>query len=112
MAKKYYFNAIKYSNDSSTLAPVVEVEDAKVALLTYVTIKSYGIIIPLADQPKLFSKGFRSVVHMTLGEGTGMGLHNASELVKLFQGKLTYFPDKTLMGEGQEVGWNCFRISL
>jgi len=103
-------NAIKYSNDVSSIAPIVELEDAKVINATKVIIKSYGIIVPQDDQSRLFSKGFRSSVHTTLAEGTGMGLHNAFELIKLFAGSLTYICEKS--SENQEVGWNCFVITI
>lgn len=103
-------NAIKYSNDASTLAPVVHLED--IDNLTRVSIKSYGVIIPTQDRTKLFSKGFRSDVHKSLGEGTGMGLHNAHELAKLFNGSLTYVCEGVSQSAGKEIGWNNFMLEF
>jgi signal transduction histidine kinase len=102
-------NAIKYSNDASSLAPVVELEDHRSG--TRISIKSYGVVIPLEDRERLFTKGFRSATHKTI-EGTGMGLHNASELVKLFNGSLRYAAEKVNTVEDREVGWNCFHINI
>jgi signal transduction histidine kinase len=103
-------NALKYSNDSASLAPQVELED--IGKSTRLTIKSYGLIIPKDDQGKLFSKGFRSAVHRGINEGTGMGLHNASELVRLFNGRLNYTSEKVNVIQEQDIGWNCFQIDV
>lgn len=103
-------NAIKYSNDPSTLPPRIEVADRNGK--TFISVKSYGIIIPTEDQGKLFTKGFRSSAHKGINEGTGMGLHNAIELVRLFRGELSYSSEKVNLIEGSEVGWNCFLITV
>lgn len=103
-------NAIKYSNDPVSLSPRIELSDKNGK--TFISVKSYGIIIPVDDQVRLFTKGFRSPVHKGINDGTGMGLHNAIELARLFNGNLTYSSEKVSLVEDVEVGWNCFSISL
>lgn len=103
-------NAIKYSQDYADLSPLAEIED--VNRITEIRIKSYGLIIPGDEQPKLFSKGFRSTVHRQSNEGTGMGLHNAHEIVKLFNGSLSYSCQILNTVNSYQIGWNCFRITL
>lgn len=100
-------NAIKYSRDINTIAPKVKIKEHGPDTVE-ISIQSYGTLIPNEDIPKLFSRGYRSTVHK-LKEGTGMGLHNASMLIKLFSGDIKYSKVSASV-EDTKSGWNIFTI--
>ncbi len=97
-------NAIKYSNDLSSIPPRVEVKDENER--TLISVSSFGLIIPEKDRNKIFSRGFRSESHKVIG-GTGMGLHNANEILKVFNSKLIYSASESQ----KDIGWNTFTVT-
>jgi signal transduction histidine kinase len=52
--------------------------------LVQITVSSFGIIIPEKERSKIFPKAF-SLEFQKLVTGTGMELHNAKELLKVFK---------------------------
>jgi signal transduction histidine kinase len=78
---------------------------------TNISIQSYGNLIPDDEIQKLFTRGFRSTVHSTVRDGTGMGLHNAGKIIKLYNGELTYSKVSASVDD-KKTGWNCFNILL
>jgi len=95
-------NALKYSNDPSTIAPKVIIEETDSKIL--IKIKSFGRIIPDQDRSSLFTRGFRSPAH-AVKEGSGMGLHNAFRILQRFNSSLEYSSDVD-----KDIGWNTFTI--
>jgi signal transduction histidine kinase len=71
-----------------------------------ITISSFGNIIPEHEKSKLFSRGFRSTVHNSKVDGTGMGLHNAYKILKHFHSEVSY----STQIENSLIGWNNFTI--
>jgi len=101
-------NAIKYSRDSSAIAPNVKIREQDNGVVE-INIQSYGSLIPDEDIPKLFTRGYRSEVHNKIKDGTGMGLHNAYKLIKLLGGDLSYSKQSASPGD-KITGWNNFTI--
>lgn len=101
-------NAIKYSRDASAIQPRIQIKE--IGQIVEVTISSYGSLIPDEDIPKLFTKGYRSSVHKNYKDGTGMGLHNAFKLIKLFNGELSYTKQPVAQSD-LTIGWNTFKIT-
>jgi len=97
-------NAIKYSIDVSSISPKVLIKEYFGYLI--IKISSFGTVIPEEERKGLFMKGFRSKLQ-TIKEGTGMGLHNARELLRVFKSEIQYECDS--IGNGPN-GWNHFSI--
>ena len=101
-------NAIKYSRDTDTLPPFVKIhQDSQIVTIS---IHSYGSLIPNEDIPRLFIRGFRSSVHKSRREGTGMGLHNASKLIMLLGGSIRYSKQEAAPDD-KVTGWNIFTLT-
>lgn len=100
-------NAIKYSRDANSIHPNIKIKE--IGDSVEIEIHSYGTLIPNEDIPKLFSKGYRSHVHKNVKDGTGMGLHNAFKLIKLFNGDLSY-KKQVVSIDDNTIGWNIFLI--
>jgi signal transduction histidine kinase len=101
-------NAIKYSRDAYTIQPNIKIKEIENTV--EIAVSSYGSLIPNEDIPKLFTKGYRSSVHKSLKDGTGMGLHNAYKLIKLFNGELSYSKQPSSPSDNT-TGWNIFLIT-
>jgi len=100
-------NAIKYSRDANSIQPNIKIKE--IGHTVEIIVSSYGSVIPDEDIPKLFTKGYRSSVHKGIKDGTGMGLHNAFKLIRLFNGELTY--SKQLASQSDRTtGWNIFTL--
>ena len=99
-------NALKYSNDASSIPPKVIIKEAQKNNDVVITISSFGKIIPEEDKKFLFTRGFRSSAH-NQREGSGMGLHNASRILQRFQASLSYSNEIV----ETEIGWNSFTIT-
>lgn len=97
-------NAIKYSIDISSISPKVSIRENKTNVI--IRVSSFGSIIPFEERHDLFSKGFRSKVQL-IKEGTGMGLHNAREILKVFKSDIHYECEEV---QGSPNGWNHFII--
>jgi K+-sensing histidine kinase KdpD len=102
-------NAVKYSVDAHSICPKVKICEAPKNIVQII-IQSYGTLIPIEDEPKLFTRGFRSKAHKTK-DGTGMGLYNANAIVKLLGGELVYSKNN-LNSSDFANGWNCFTVTL
>lgn len=102
-------NSIKYSRDPYSIHPRVKISQDKNNGSTNISIQSYGNLIPDDEVQKLFTRGFRSSVHNMIKDGTGMGLHNAGKIIKLYSGELTYSKISASQ-EDKTTGWNCFNI--
>lgn len=98
-------NAIKYSKDSSTFKPYVEIKETNGTVL--IDFYSWGDVIPENERQKLFSSGFRSSVHKNTREGLGMGLHHASKLLNHYNCTIKYTTKKQNI---ETYGWNIFTI--
>jgi hypothetical protein len=101
-------NAIKYSRDPNSISPNIKIKE--VGNSVEIIVASYGTLIPNEDIPKLFTKGYRSSVHRHVKDGTGMGLHNAFKLIKLFNGQLSYSKQPASLVDNT-TGWNIFLIT-
>jgi signal transduction histidine kinase len=79
-------NAIKYTPDYGEIKITLKSLDSHF----YVSIKDSGIGIPKRDQPRMFSKFFRSanVVKMQT-EGSGLGLFIVKNIIEKHGGKIT-----------------------
>lgn len=82
-----YTNAIKYSrNGEEVYLSYRQVEGELV-----ITVKDNGIGIPLAEQPRIFSKIFRaSNAVKDVPDGTGLGLYIAEKAVATMRGKISF----------------------
>ena len=98
-------NVIKYSNDISSISPKVKLQELK--NLVQITVSSFGIIISEKERSKIFSRGF-SLEFQKLVTGTGMELHNAKELLKVFKCEISY---KAICSGKEGVGRNNFVIT-
>lgn len=101
-------NAIKYSRDPNSISPNIKIKE--IGNTVEILVSSYGTLIPNEDIPKLFTKGYRSSAHKNVKDGTGMGLHNAFKLIKLFKGDLSYSKQSTSQND-DITGWNMFLIT-
>jgi two-component system sensor histidine kinase ArlS len=101
-------NAIKYSRDANSIQPNIKIKEN--GNTVEIAVSSYGSLIPNEDIPKLFTKGYRSSVHKSVKDGTGMGLHNAFKLIKLFNGELSYLKQPASTNDNT-TGWNIFLIT-
>lgn len=102
-------NSIKYSRDASAICPKVKIKELNQRSVE-ITVHSFGSLIPDDEITKLFSRGYRSSIHKTR-DGTGMGLYNASKLISLFNGTLTYQKQISSGDKTNELGWNIFVIT-
>lgn len=101
-------NSIKYSIAVSSISPRVKINELTGDLVV-ISIQSYGNLIPDEEKKYLFTKEFRASIHKSKTSGTGMGLHNASKLIEIFGGKLSY--RKEIIAEDNNLGWNCFEVT-
>ena len=101
-------NSIKYSRDANSIQPNIKIKESGTTI--EIIVSSYGSLIPDEDIPKLFTKGYRSSVHKRIKDGTGMGLHNASKLIKLFNGELSYTKQPVSQTD-KTTGWNTFTLT-
>ncbi len=101
-------NAIKYSRDANSIQPNIKIKEN--GQIVEIVVSSYGSLIPDEDIPKLFTKGYRSSVHKGIKDGTGMGLHNAFKIIKLFNGELTY-ANQPASQTDKTTGWNTFTLT-
>ena len=92
-------NAVKYSGESR----VVDVALARTATQVRVDIRDYGIGVPEAEIPNLFTRFFRASTAKGL-PGTGIGLNLVKELVELHDGEVSVV---SRVGEG-----SCFTVIL
>lgn len=102
-------NSIKYSRDANSICPTVKIKEINNKKVE-ITVHSFGSLIPDDEISKLFSRGFRSSIHK-IKDGTGMGLYNASKLISLFSGTLTYRKQVASADKINELGWNIFEIT-
>ncbi len=100
-------NAIKYSRDANSIQPNIKIKE--IGDIIEIIVSSYGSLIPDEDIPKLFTKGYRSSVHKGVKDGTGMGLHNAFKIIKLFNGELIYSKLSASQTD-KTTGWNIFTL--
>lgn len=80
-------NAVRYSNEGSTITVCLVREGALVRL----SVTDDGIGIPLSDQPRIFEKFFRtrnSTRHQT--EGLGVGLFVVKSFITLSHGQIGF----------------------
>ncbi|MBL8700383.1 MAG: PAS-domain containing protein [Alphaproteobacteria bacterium] len=92
-------NAIKYSGTSRR----IDVSVSRAADAVDISVRDYGIGIPAAEIPKLFTRFFRASTAKGL-PGTGIGLNLARELVALHGGTVAVDSD---VAEG-----SCFKVTL
>jgi len=103
-------NALKYSEFPKKIGPKVIINEN--AMNIRVEVHSYGRAIPDSDQNFLFVKGFRSKVNRVTKEGTGMGLFNAKQLAKHFNGTIEYKNKDVSKDESIDLAWNIFTLEL
>lgn len=101
-------NAIKYSRDANSIQPNIKIKES--GQIVEIIVSSFGSLIPDEDIPKLFTKGYRSSIHKGVKDGTGMGLHNAFKIIKLFNGELTYTKQPASQTD-KTTGWNIFTLT-
>ncbi|HWZ65431.1 MAG TPA: ATP-binding protein [Patescibacteria group bacterium] len=93
-------NAIYYTSKGDT----IEVNLIKTAKDIQLTVKDHGIGVPIADQPKLFSKFYRaSNAKLKRPDGTGIGLFVAKKVIIAHGGSLIL---KTEEGKGSTFGFS------
>lgn len=92
-------NAIKYSGDSRTIT--IEVGLNREGLVQ-TTIQDYGVGIPRAVVPKLFTKFYRDHRHRAQIGGTGLGLYLAKAIVEAHGGSIWVSSKE---GEGSTFGF-------
>lgn len=80
-------NALKYSQEHSTVYCIVEADAEKDHLR--ITVKDEGIGIPKADQVHLFTRFFRAANSINI-QGTGLGLNIVKRYVQLMGGKISF----------------------
>ena len=85
-------NAIKFSNEDSTVNVVTEVKDSVFLL----RVEDSGIGIPPEDQKHLFERFFRGK-NVSAIQGTGLGLNIVAKYVELMNGKIGFI---SKLGEG------------
>lgn len=78
-------NASKYSDAGKSIDVSINQSEKSCT----VAVKDYGMGIPLADQPKLFSRFFRAGNSGNIS-GTGLGLHIVKKYVELMQGTISF----------------------
>lgn len=78
-------NASKYSAEEKPIDVTSEVREGHISI----SVKDYGIGIPLQDQEKIFSDFYRA--KNTIGiQGTGLGLHIVERYVELLNGTIHF----------------------
>ena len=92
-------NAIKYSGESR----MIDVSLADAGPDAVLTVRDYGIGIPAAELPQIFTRFFRASTAKGL-PGTGIGLNLVHDLVQLHGGKITV--------ESEPGRGTCFRVTL
>lgn len=85
-------NAIKFSNEDSTVNVVTEIKDSVFLL----KVEDSGIGIPPEDQKHLFERFFRGN-NVSAIQGTGLGLNIVAKYVELMNGKIDFI---SKLGEG------------
>jgi PAS domain S-box-containing protein len=85
-------NAVKYSGVSRTVDITAKASEDMLAL----SVRDYGIGIPQAELPKMFSRFFRASTSTGI-PGTGIGLNLVKELVELHGGEIML---ESIEGEG------------
>lgn len=94
-------NAIKYSAAGSDIEVDVEKDGYDIA----VSVRDYGIGIPVADQKRVFGKFFRARNAVDSSEdGTGLGLYFANQIIEVSGGRLRF--------ESKEGVGTTFRFTL
>ncbi|MEO8821522.1 MAG: ATP-binding protein [Ginsengibacter sp.] len=84
-------NAVKYSPNGDKIMIFSEKSGRDIKL----SVKDFGIGIPIADQPKLFSRFFR--VSESTFPGLGLGLYICKEIIKRHSGTINF---KSKEGKG------------
>jgi PAS domain S-box-containing protein len=80
-------NAIKYSPDATQVIVSIEIIDHVVK----VSVKDYGLGVSETERGSLFQRfGRTESIRKTKIPGTGLGLHLASEIIKLQGGKIDF----------------------
>ncbi|MEK8180769.1 HAMP domain-containing sensor histidine kinase [Flavobacterium buctense] len=103
-------NALKYSEFPKRIGPKVLIKEEAQNII--IEVHSYGRAIPESERRYLFLKGFRSSVNKASKEGTGMGLYNAKQLSKHFNGNL-YFTCKDVSNDDSiNLAWNIFTLKI
>lgn len=92
-------NAIKYSSDFQTVELKAEIEEDGLLI----SVRDYGLGIPLKDQKHMFDRFFRAG-NVTNISGTGLGLNIVKKQVELLKGKIRF--------ESKEGEGTCFYINL
>ena len=92
-------NAIKYSPENS----IIEIKIRQDAEFTFLTVKDFGIGIPMKEQKNIFSRYFRAS-NVSLIQGTGIGLNIAKGHIEELEGTI-YF-------ESEENKGSKFTIKL
>ena len=85
-------NAIKFSNEDSTVNVVTEIKDS----IFLLKVEDSGIGIPPEDQKHLFERFFRGN-NVSAIQGTGLGLNIVAKYVELMNGKIDFI---SKLGEG------------
>jgi signal transduction histidine kinase len=94
-------NAVKFTPDGGTVAVDLAVEDEFATL----SVSDTGIGIPEAEQPKLFTRFFRSELAQKQAiQGSGLGLSIARGIVEKHGGSVAV---SSVVGEG-----TTFRVKL
>ncbi|MDX1653262.1 MAG: PAS domain S-box protein [Brumimicrobium sp.] len=78
-------NAIKYSPESSKIEVKAGFDESDLEI----SIRDYGIGIPIADQEKMFSRFFRAGNVLNI-EGTGLGLNIVERYLGLLNGSISF----------------------
>jgi len=103
-------NSLKYSEFPKKIGPKVYISEGDSHI--NIEVHSYGRAIPEGDQQFLFVKGFRSKVNKLSKEGTGMGLHNAKQLAKHFNGSIEFSYKDVSSIKTIDLAWNIFTLKL
>ncbi|MEX1192227.1 MAG: PAS domain S-box protein [Brumimicrobium sp.] len=85
-------NAIKYSNEGDQIELKITTDDKNLNI----SIKDYGIGIPMKDQGKMFGRFYRAG-NVTNIEGTGLGLNIVERYLSLLEGSISF---ESKEGEG------------
>ncbi len=100
-------NAVKYSPAAAEVT--VGVEDVGDAV--EVCIQNRGPIVPEADRPRIFDRGYRTIAAArTASSGSGLGLYIAATVAKAHGFEIRYESEESPLQPG--IGVNKFRFRI
>jgi signal transduction histidine kinase/DNA-binding response OmpR family regulator len=83
-------NAIKYTKAKGSVGLTFNSEEKEDASKLTIEVWDTGIGIPVAEQPKIFNRFFRSENSVNKASGVGIGLSLVKDLVEAYKGKISF----------------------